>query len=112
MRARAPFRVDACVVLPDHLHFLWTVPQSGYVNPPNAVVDSQLWDFEEVGRPAVDCPQGYSPSGFRIQKSSKLKVYRCEKFEFHDTSTQERNNQKKIICVMDTVDDNFCQSGF
>src|SRR6202022_2044163 len=26
-RARAPFRVDAWVVLPDHLHCLWTLPQ-------------------------------------------------------------------------------------
>src|SRR5438105_5837475 len=27
VRARAPFRIDAWVVLPDHLHCLWTLPQ-------------------------------------------------------------------------------------
>jgi putative transposase len=26
VRARAPFRIDAWVVLPDHLHCLWTLP--------------------------------------------------------------------------------------
>jgi putative transposase len=27
VRARAPFRIDAWVVLPDHMHCLWTLPQ-------------------------------------------------------------------------------------
>jgi putative transposase len=27
VRTRAPFRIDAWVVLPDHLHCLWTLPQ-------------------------------------------------------------------------------------
>jgi putative transposase len=27
VRARASFRIDAWVVLPDHLHCLWTLPQ-------------------------------------------------------------------------------------
>src|SRR5712691_810775 len=27
VRARAPFRIDAWVVLPDHLHCLWPLPQ-------------------------------------------------------------------------------------
>jgi putative transposase len=26
-RARAPFHIDAWVVLPDHMHCLWTMPQ-------------------------------------------------------------------------------------
>ena len=26
VRGKYPFRIDACVVLPDHLHFLWTLP--------------------------------------------------------------------------------------
>jgi len=26
VRARAPFRIDAWVVLPDHMHCLWTLP--------------------------------------------------------------------------------------
>lgn len=25
-RARRPFAIEACVVLPDHLHMLWTLP--------------------------------------------------------------------------------------
>src|SRR5258708_33601127 len=27
VRARAPFHIDAWVVLPDHMHCLWTLPQ-------------------------------------------------------------------------------------
>jgi putative transposase len=27
VRVRAPFRVDAWVVLPDHMHCLWTLPE-------------------------------------------------------------------------------------
>src|SRR5260370_22372976 len=27
VRANAPFRIDAWVVLPDHMHCLWTLPQ-------------------------------------------------------------------------------------
>ena len=27
VRARAPFHIEAWVVLPDHLHCLWTLPQ-------------------------------------------------------------------------------------
>jgi putative transposase len=27
LRARAPFRVDAWVILPDHMHCLWRLPQ-------------------------------------------------------------------------------------
>jgi putative transposase len=27
VRARAPFRIDAWVVLPDHMHCLWTLPR-------------------------------------------------------------------------------------
>lgn len=27
MRARAPFYIDAWVVLPDHMHCLWTLPE-------------------------------------------------------------------------------------
>jgi putative transposase len=27
VRARAPFRIDAWVVLPDHMHCLWTLPE-------------------------------------------------------------------------------------
>jgi len=27
VRVRAPFRIDAWVVLPDHMHCLWTLPQ-------------------------------------------------------------------------------------
>ena len=27
VRARTPFRIDAWVVLPDHMHCLWTLPQ-------------------------------------------------------------------------------------
>ena len=27
VRARAPFHIDAWVVLPDHLHCLWTLPE-------------------------------------------------------------------------------------
>jgi putative transposase len=27
VRARAPFHIDAWVVLPDHMHYLWTLPQ-------------------------------------------------------------------------------------
>jgi hypothetical protein len=27
VRARAPFQIDAWVVLPDHMHCLWTLPQ-------------------------------------------------------------------------------------
>ncbi|MGC8532655.1 MAG: REP-associated tyrosine transposase, partial [Acidiphilium sp.] len=27
VRARAPFHLDAWVVLPDHLHCLWTLPE-------------------------------------------------------------------------------------
>ena len=27
MRARAPFHIDAWVVLPDHMHCLWTLPE-------------------------------------------------------------------------------------
>jgi putative transposase len=26
VRARRPFRIDAIVILPDHLHCLWTLP--------------------------------------------------------------------------------------
>src|SRR5689334_1442144 len=26
VRARAPFRIDAWVILPDHMHWLWTLP--------------------------------------------------------------------------------------
>jgi len=26
VRARAPFHIDACVVLPEHLHCIWTLP--------------------------------------------------------------------------------------
>ncbi len=26
-RARRPFKIDACVVLPDHLHAVWTLPE-------------------------------------------------------------------------------------
>jgi len=26
-RARAPFHIDAWVILPDHMHCLWTLPQ-------------------------------------------------------------------------------------
>jgi putative transposase len=27
VRARAPFHIDAWVILPDHMHCLWTLPQ-------------------------------------------------------------------------------------
>jgi putative transposase len=27
VRAHAPFRIDAWVILPDHMHCLWTLPQ-------------------------------------------------------------------------------------
>jgi putative transposase len=27
VRARAPFHIDACVILPEHLHCLWTLPE-------------------------------------------------------------------------------------
>jgi putative transposase len=27
VRARVPFHIDACVVLPDHIHCLWTLPE-------------------------------------------------------------------------------------
>jgi putative transposase len=27
VRTRAPFRVDAWVVLPDHMHCLWSLPE-------------------------------------------------------------------------------------
>ena len=26
-RAERPFQIDACVVLPDHLHCIWTMPR-------------------------------------------------------------------------------------
>jgi putative transposase len=28
VRARHPFQIDACVVLPDHLHCVWTLPSN------------------------------------------------------------------------------------
>lgn len=32
VRARRPFHIDAWVVLPDHMHYIWTLPQgnTGY----------------------------------------------------------------------------------
>ena len=27
VRSRIPFHIDACVVLPDHMHALWTLPE-------------------------------------------------------------------------------------
>jgi hypothetical protein len=33
VRARAPFRIDAWVVLPDYLHCLWTLPQGDADSP-------------------------------------------------------------------------------
>ena len=29
IRARHPFSIDAAVVLPDHLHMIWTLPEGG-----------------------------------------------------------------------------------
>ncbi len=33
VRARAPFHIDAWVVLPDHMHCIWTLPEGDYDYP-------------------------------------------------------------------------------
>ena len=53
-RARAPFHIDAWVVLPDHMHCLWTLPE-GDADFPGRLVGYQdrVLEIRARGRTAV-----------------------------------------------------------
>ena len=72
---------------------------------------SQLWDFEEVGRPAVDCPQGCLPIGFKIRNRGSRKCIDAGNSNF-PTPPPRNAILQQITCVRDTGDRNFVNQVF
>jgi putative transposase len=50
VRFHAPFRIDAGVVLPDHMHCLWTLP-AGDADLPRSLARDQDGILESFARP-------------------------------------------------------------
>ncbi len=53
--ARRPFYIDAIVVMPDHLHAIWTMPpgEAKYSIRWRNIKRSLTWNIEPESRPAV-----------------------------------------------------------
>ena len=59
VRRRHPFTIDAMVVLPDHLHTVWTMPEATRILP--RVGGSSNQRFRVVSRPANGFPTAVPP---------------------------------------------------
>ena len=73
--------------------------------------ESQIWNFEEVGRPAVDCPHGCLPVGFRIRNRHSGKCIDAGNSNF-PTPPPRNAILQQITCVRDTGDRNFVNQVF
>jgi len=47
--ARHPFTIDACVVLPDHLHAIWTLPEGDHDFSTRWATIKRLFSWEQPG---------------------------------------------------------------
>jgi len=83
----------------------------GDVDELDAMTRSQLWDIEEVGRPAVDCPHGCLPVGFRIRNRHSGKCIDAGNSNF-PTPPPRNAILQQITCVRDTGDRNFVNQVF
>jgi hypothetical protein len=77
----------------------------------NALMQSQIWDIENVGRPAVDCPHGCFPIGFRIRNRGSGKCIDAGNSNF-PTPPPRNAILQQITCVRDTGDRNFVNQVF
>lgn len=77
----------------------------------NDADESQIWRFEEVGRPAVDCPHGCFPVGFRIRNGHSGKCIDAGNSNF-PTPPPRNAILQQITCVRDTGDRNFVNQVF
>jgi putative transposase len=59
VRTAHPFRIDAMVVLPDHLHCLWTLPSSDDNYPArwNQIKGAFTRSLDESAKPPIGLPQ-------------------------------------------------------
>jgi hypothetical protein len=74
-------------------------------------LDFQIWDFEEVGRPAVDCPHGCFPVGFRIRNSHSGKCIDARNPNF-PTPPPRNAILQQFTCIRDTGDRFFVNQVF
>jgi hypothetical protein len=72
---------------------------------------SQIWNFEEVGRPTVDCPHGCLPVGFRIRNRFSGQCINAGNSNF-PTPPPRNAILQQITCVRDTGDRNFVNQVF
>lgn len=63
VRLRAPFTIDAWVVLPDHMHCLWTLPEG------DADFPGRWWEIKTAFSKAL--PGAGSPSGVMLQRGER-----------------------------------------
>ena len=73
--------------------------------------NSQIWNFEDVGRPTVDCPHGCLPVGFRMRNRFSGKCIDAGNANF-PTPPPRNAILQQITCVRDTGQPNFVNQVF